>query len=264
MRCRVRWTRRCCCRRHVVVVADTALAGDGLADAIVNTAGPDAQLDVLAPMLVSHTHYVTSDHDAEARAAGVKGTRARGRRHDRTRIHTRTSLTVTNIGSQQAADAPGRIRAYGDGPKPGSASPADPLTTARRERDAQLRELTDAAVEVPRRRQDRRRALRPRAGRDRRRALRHAPRGAGQPADAGHPLERAQGPGRQGAAQARRTPPAGIADHLEQAVRRAQPPTRGPSARTSTRLPSRTRRRRSRWPGRGPPSAPEDGSVSPS
>jgi len=59
-------------RRHVVVVADTALAGDELADAIVTAAGPDAQLDVLAPMLVSHTHYVTSDHDAEARAADAR------------------------------------------------------------------------------------------------------------------------------------------------------------------------------------------------
>jgi hypothetical protein len=59
-------------RRHVVVVADTALAGDELADVIVSAAGPDAELDVLAPMLVSHTHFVTSDHDAEARAADAR------------------------------------------------------------------------------------------------------------------------------------------------------------------------------------------------
>ena len=59
-------------RRHVVVVADTALAGEAPAEAIIKTAGRDAQLDVLAPMLVSHTHYVTSDHDAEARTAQVR------------------------------------------------------------------------------------------------------------------------------------------------------------------------------------------------
>ena len=59
-------------RRHVVVVADTALAGEAPAEAIISAAGRDAQLDVLAPMLVSHTHYVTSDHDAEARTAQVR------------------------------------------------------------------------------------------------------------------------------------------------------------------------------------------------
>jgi hypothetical protein len=56
-------------RGHVVVVADAPLAGDEIADAIVKVAGPNAQLDVVAPMLVSHLHYVTSDHDAESRAA---------------------------------------------------------------------------------------------------------------------------------------------------------------------------------------------------
>jgi hypothetical protein len=54
---------------HVVVVADAPLAGDEVADAITNVVGPEAQLDVLAPMLVSHLHYATSDHDAEARSA---------------------------------------------------------------------------------------------------------------------------------------------------------------------------------------------------
>jgi hypothetical protein len=48
-------------RDHVVVVADAPLAGDDLADALSRVAGPDAQLDVLAPMLVSHLHYATSD-----------------------------------------------------------------------------------------------------------------------------------------------------------------------------------------------------------
>jgi hypothetical protein len=51
------------------------------------------------------------------------------------------------------------------------------------------------AVEVRRRRQDRRRALRPRPRGHRRRAVRHAPGRAREPADAGHPLELAQGPG---------------------------------------------------------------------
>jgi hypothetical protein len=55
--------------RHVVVVADAALAGDELAETIVSAAGHDAELDVLAPMLVSHAHFATSDHNAEARSA---------------------------------------------------------------------------------------------------------------------------------------------------------------------------------------------------
>jgi hypothetical protein len=56
-------------RGHVVVVADAALAGEEIAGAIVTVAGPHAELDVLAPLLVSHAHYVTSDHDAETRTA---------------------------------------------------------------------------------------------------------------------------------------------------------------------------------------------------
>ena len=48
------------------------------------------------------------------------------------------------------------------------------------------------AVEVPRRRQDRGRALRPRAGRNRRRAVRHPTGRPSQPADARHPLELTQ------------------------------------------------------------------------
>jgi hypothetical protein len=57
---------------HVIVVADAPLAGEKLAAAIVSAAGPDAQLDVLAPVLVSHAHFVTSDHDAEARRADAR------------------------------------------------------------------------------------------------------------------------------------------------------------------------------------------------
>ena len=39
---------------------------------IIKTVGPRAELDVLAPVLVSHLHYATSDHDAEARAAQAR------------------------------------------------------------------------------------------------------------------------------------------------------------------------------------------------
>jgi hypothetical protein len=59
-------------RRHVVVVADAPLAGEKPAEAIVKTAGPDAELDLLAPVLVSHTHYAMSDHDAESRSAEAR------------------------------------------------------------------------------------------------------------------------------------------------------------------------------------------------
>jgi hypothetical protein len=59
-------------RRHVVVVADAPLAGDDLAETITQAAGPNAELDVLAPVLVSHTHYATSDSDAETRAAQTR------------------------------------------------------------------------------------------------------------------------------------------------------------------------------------------------
>jgi hypothetical protein len=58
--------------RHVLVVADAALAGEEVAQAIVEAAGPQAQLNVLAPLLVSRTHYVTSDHDAEAHEAEAR------------------------------------------------------------------------------------------------------------------------------------------------------------------------------------------------
>lgn len=56
-------------QRHVVVVADTALTGETVAEAIVDAAGPGAHVDVLAPVLVSRAHYVMSDHDAETREA---------------------------------------------------------------------------------------------------------------------------------------------------------------------------------------------------
>jgi hypothetical protein len=68
------------------------------------------------------------------------------------------------------------------------------------------------AVEVHRRRQDRRRALRPRAGRHRRRTARQPTRRRRQPAHARQPLAVTQGPRRQGAAQARRPTRPGGAD----------------------------------------------------
>lgn len=58
--------------RHVVVVADAVLTGDELAEAIRAVAGPDSEFDVLAPLLVSHTHYATSDHDAESESAKAR------------------------------------------------------------------------------------------------------------------------------------------------------------------------------------------------
>ena len=110
------------------------------------------------------------------------------------------------------------------------------------------------AVEVRRRRQDRRRALRPRAGRDRRRAVRHAPGRARQPADARHPLELAQGPRRQGAAQARRPARPASLTKLEQAVKRAHSRLREGRDRAA-RSPAHGRADRRggrRRPGRGP------------
>jgi hypothetical protein len=59
-------------RGHVLVVADAALGGDELAEAIERLAGPGAELDVLAPQLVSHTHFATSDTDAEMRDAEAR------------------------------------------------------------------------------------------------------------------------------------------------------------------------------------------------
>ena len=64
------------------------------------------------------------------------------------------------------------------------------------------------AVEVHRRRQDRRRALRPRAGRDRRRAVRLPAGRPPEPAVTSEQLVVAQGPRRQGAEEARRPAPA--------------------------------------------------------
>jgi len=52
-------------RKRVLVVADAPLAGEEPAARIRETAGEDPQLDVVAPVLVSQTHFAMSDRDAE-------------------------------------------------------------------------------------------------------------------------------------------------------------------------------------------------------
>jgi hypothetical protein len=52
-------------RKRVLVVADAALTGEEPAERIRETAGEDPQLDVIAPVLVSQTHFAMSDRDAE-------------------------------------------------------------------------------------------------------------------------------------------------------------------------------------------------------
>jgi uncharacterized membrane protein len=57
--------------RHVLVVANEALAGDELRMRLTRVGGERVELDVLAPLLTSHLHYAVSDIDselAEARA----------------------------------------------------------------------------------------------------------------------------------------------------------------------------------------------------
>ena len=57
--------------RHVLVVANEALAGDQLHERITGAGGERVEVDVLAPVLTSHLHYAVSDVDnelAEARA----------------------------------------------------------------------------------------------------------------------------------------------------------------------------------------------------
>jgi hypothetical protein len=59
-------------RRRVLVVANTALAGDELAGTVAGLGGPGAELDVLAPQLVSRAHFLASDTDREARDAEAR------------------------------------------------------------------------------------------------------------------------------------------------------------------------------------------------
>lgn len=56
-------------QRHVLVVADEALAGDELRARISKLDGGRLEVDVLAPVLSSRTHYWTSDLDGEINQA---------------------------------------------------------------------------------------------------------------------------------------------------------------------------------------------------
>jgi uncharacterized membrane protein len=51
--------------RHVLVVANQALAGDELRERLRRSNGERIELDVLAPVLTSHLHYAMSDIDSE-------------------------------------------------------------------------------------------------------------------------------------------------------------------------------------------------------
>jgi hypothetical protein len=58
-------------KRHILVVASEKLAGDELRKELRTAGGPGVELDVLAPILASRSHYWASDVDierAEARA----------------------------------------------------------------------------------------------------------------------------------------------------------------------------------------------------
>jgi hypothetical protein len=57
---------------HVLVVADAPLAGDDLAHAIAEFGDADAELEVLAPQLVSPLEFVMSDTDGPARDAETR------------------------------------------------------------------------------------------------------------------------------------------------------------------------------------------------
>jgi ParB/RepB/Spo0J family partition protein len=154
-------------------------------------------------------------------------------------------------------------------------APGDRRAARRRHQDAQGRHPRAAAhrlrrpprpagrarvaVEVRRRRQDRRRALRPRADGDRRRATRHPARGALQPAHARDPLELAQGHRRQGAEEAGRPAHPRVADQARagcQARPRRLREGRGPGPRAAARRApagrARHRRRDRRRARRGP------------
>lgn len=54
---------------RVLVVANEAVTGDELRDVIVRDHGTDAVIEVLAPVLESRTHFVTTDVDRETAAA---------------------------------------------------------------------------------------------------------------------------------------------------------------------------------------------------
>jgi hypothetical protein len=56
-------------RRHILVVAIETLAGEALYAALTETGGSELELDVLAPVMSSRSHYWASDVDRERAAA---------------------------------------------------------------------------------------------------------------------------------------------------------------------------------------------------
>lgn len=52
-------------RRHILVIAIEALAGEQLYGALVEAGGSDVELDVLSPVAISRSHYWVSDIDRE-------------------------------------------------------------------------------------------------------------------------------------------------------------------------------------------------------
>lgn len=55
--------------RHILVVASAELAGEELRRELVTAGGPAVELDVLAPILASRSHRLTSDIDREREEA---------------------------------------------------------------------------------------------------------------------------------------------------------------------------------------------------
>ena len=55
--------------RHVLVVANETLEGDDLCERITTADGRPVEVDVLAPVLTSHMHYIMSDIDGESAKA---------------------------------------------------------------------------------------------------------------------------------------------------------------------------------------------------
>lgn len=70
-------------RRRILVIANESLEGEGMSDEIRGRAGDDAELVVLAPVLTSKAHFVTSDVDRELADARerLRATLGWARRH---------------------------------------------------------------------------------------------------------------------------------------------------------------------------------------
>jgi hypothetical protein len=59
-------------KRHVLVVANEALAGDGLREQIMQSARGSVEIDVLAPVLTSRVHLQVTDVDREVNEARAR------------------------------------------------------------------------------------------------------------------------------------------------------------------------------------------------